>query len=388
MGDCLVHWPTLEQHLLDVAEVLEILRRRQLYAKGSKCEFGRQELGFLGHRLSKEGVSVDPRKVQSIVEWATPTSCSEVRRFTGLANYYRRFVEGYSEVAAPLTALGSPSTRFAWTPAAQASFDALKLALSSAPVLRTFDPARRAVLTMDGSNVAVAAILAQPDDEGHQHPVAYGSRKLTAAEQNYPAQVFELLAGGSRAARVPSLSAGRRGTSAGWLLDRLRPSDGQPEDHVAQEKQASEQDVRSLARRDGGLPLRRDAPAGLAKSDGPAVAPRLRRRCRPCYADGRRRSGKPAGALLAAGPRHPSASAARHCPRQVGGQPARGGGDVRLPEGCTPSHTAQGGALSPPCTNMFIALTVAELSLLARLLPCCHRSPPTTSSSRRRSSRP
>ena len=194
MDDCLVHSPTLEQHLLDVGEVLEIFRRRQLYAKSSKCEFGRQELGFLGHRLSKAGVSVDPRKVQSIVEWATPTSCSEVRRFTGLANYYRRFVEGYAELAAPLTALGSPTARFLWTADAQASFDALKLALSSAPVLRTFDPARRAVLTTDASNIAVAAILTQPDNEGLQHPVAYESRKLTAAERNYPAHVLELLA--------------------------------------------------------------------------------------------------------------------------------------------------------------------------------------------------
>ena len=87
IDDCLVHSPTLEQHLLDVEEVLEIFRRRQLYAKSSKW-FGRQELGFLGHRLSEDGVSVDPRKVQSVVEWATPTSCTEVRRFTGLANYY------------------------------------------------------------------------------------------------------------------------------------------------------------------------------------------------------------------------------------------------------------------------------------------------------------
>ena len=140
MDDCLVHSPTLEQHLLDVAEVLEIFRRRQLYAKSSKCEFGRQELGFLGHRLSKAGVSVDPRKVQSIVEWATPTSCCEVRRFTGLANYYRRFAEGYAELAAPLTALGSPTARFA---AAEESFDALKQALPSAPVLRTYDEGRK-----------------------------------------------------------------------------------------------------------------------------------------------------------------------------------------------------------------------------------------------------
>ena len=109
-------------------------------------------------------------------------------------NYYRRFVEGYAEVAAPLTALASPTAKFVWSPAAQASFDALKRALSTAPVLRTFDPQRRAVLTTDASGMAVAAILTQPDDDGHQHPVAYESRKLTVVERNYPAHVLELLA--------------------------------------------------------------------------------------------------------------------------------------------------------------------------------------------------
>ena len=84
MDDCLVHSPTLEQHLLDLAELLEISRR--LCPKSSECEFGRQGLGTLGRRLSAAGVS--------IFEWATPTSCREVRRFAGLATYYRRFVEG------------------------------------------------------------------------------------------------------------------------------------------------------------------------------------------------------------------------------------------------------------------------------------------------------
>jgi hypothetical protein len=171
IDDCLVHSQTLEQHLLDVEEVLEIFCRRQLYAKSSKCKFGWQALGFLGHSLSKDGVSVDPSKVQSIVGWATPTLCSEALHFTGLANNYQSFVKGYAELAALLTALGSPTAQFAWTPATQTSFDALKLALSSAPVLCTFDQTRRAVLTTDASNIAVAAILTQPADEGHQHPV-------------------------------------------------------------------------------------------------------------------------------------------------------------------------------------------------------------------------
>ena len=103
-------------------------------------------------------------------------------------------MEGYSELAAPLTILGSPTARLMWTKGAQASFDALKLALSSAPVLHTFDPARRAVLTTNASNISVAAILTQPDDEGRQHSVVYESRKLTAAERNSSAHVLELLA--------------------------------------------------------------------------------------------------------------------------------------------------------------------------------------------------
>jgi hypothetical protein len=117
-------------------------------------------------------VLVDQCKVQSIVEWATLTSCTEVRRFTGLANYYRRLVVGYAELAVPLTALGSPTARFAWTPEAQASFDSLKLALSTPPVLSTFDPHRQEVLTTDASGVTIAMILTQPDDDGQQHPVA------------------------------------------------------------------------------------------------------------------------------------------------------------------------------------------------------------------------
>ena len=136
--------------------------------------------------------------MQSVVEWATPTSSTEVRRFTGLANYrdYHRIVEGYAEMAAPLTALGSPMARFAWSADAQANFDGLKFSLSSPPVLCNFDPARHTVLMMDASNVAVAAraILTQPEKEGRQRPLAYESRKLSVAERNYQAHHLELLA--------------------------------------------------------------------------------------------------------------------------------------------------------------------------------------------------
>ena len=95
-------------------------------------------------------------------------------------------------MAAPLTALGSPMARFAWSADAQANFDGLKFSLSSPPVLRNFDP----VLMMDANNVAVAAraILTQPEKEGRQRPLAYESRKLSVAERNYQAHHLELLA--------------------------------------------------------------------------------------------------------------------------------------------------------------------------------------------------
>ena len=365
MDDCLVHSPTLEQHLLDVAEVLEIFRKHQLYAKSSKCEFGRQELGFLGHRLSRAGVSVDPRKVQSIVEWATPTSCTEVRRFTGLANYYRRFVEGYAEIAAPLTAMGSPTARFVWSSEAQASFDALKQALSSAPVLRTFDPSRRAVLTTDASSVAVAAILTQPDDEGRQHPVAYESRKLTAAERNYPAHVLELLAvvHALRVFKHYLLGNGAPRPEGCWSDFDLR-TDNQAITWLKTNRHLNKMYVRWLdeiedfrfdvthlpGSRNPADPLTR---RGFADGPGPAAStgdPDPESQQELFSRLGRDASCSAVLATIRAGwAAHRRAAAASFA-------------DVQ--EGDTiPSARPRGGAVSPPCTSMFVALAGSELDL-------------------------
>ena len=160
---------TREEHLVHVRMVLETLRHHKLYAKASKCQFGRSSVGFLGHVISERGVAVDPRKVAAIAEWATPLSCTDVRRFVGLANYYRKFVSRFSALAAPLTALCSPRSRFTWGPAEQQSFDSLKAALTSAPVLRVWDPARPTRLLTDTSELAVLAILEQSDDAGAFH---------------------------------------------------------------------------------------------------------------------------------------------------------------------------------------------------------------------------
>ena len=194
MDDILIFSRSREEHRRHVRMVLATLRHHKLYAKASKCEFGRSSVGFLGHIISESGVAVDPRKIAAIREWARPVTCTDVRRFVGLANYYRKFVKGFANLAAPLTSLCSPKATFRWTAVEQRSFEQLQAALISAPVLRVWDPARSTRLITDASELAVSAILEQPDDADAWHPVAYESRKLTAPERAYPPHLLELLA--------------------------------------------------------------------------------------------------------------------------------------------------------------------------------------------------
>ena len=106
-----------------------------MYAKLSKCQFWLDRVAFLGHVISVEGVSVDPQKIEAVVNWKPPKNVSEVRSFLGLAGYYRKFVEGFSKIAAPLTKLTRKDVKYDWVDACQQSFDELKSRLTSAPVL-------------------------------------------------------------------------------------------------------------------------------------------------------------------------------------------------------------------------------------------------------------
>ncbi|KAL5580991.1 hypothetical protein UlMin_013433 [Ulmus minor] len=98
---------------LPLGDVL-LLRDHKLYAKFSKCDFWLSKVHFLGHVVSKDGVSVDPAKVEAVSKWAAPTSVTEIRSFLGLAGYYRRFVEVFSKIAAPLTVLTWKGKKYEW----------------------------------------------------------------------------------------------------------------------------------------------------------------------------------------------------------------------------------------------------------------------------------
>ena len=115
--------------------MLKTLEEHKLSVKFKKCEFWLEKVDFLGHMVSQEGISVDPTKIEAIVNWLRPTNVSEVRSFLGMAGYYRRFVEGFSKLAMPITKLLKKSNEFEWTEECENSFRELKKRLVIAPVL-------------------------------------------------------------------------------------------------------------------------------------------------------------------------------------------------------------------------------------------------------------
>ncbi|CAL2250755.1 unnamed protein product [Prunus armeniaca] len=189
IDDILVYSKTLEGHKKHLRLVLRTLRRKQLYAKFSKCQFWLDRVVFLGHVISTEGIYVDPQKVEAIVNWVQPTSVTEVRSFLGLAGYYRRFVEGFSSIAAPLTRLTRKDVAFEWTEECEQSFQELKKRLTTAPVLALPDNSGGFVIYSDASLQGLGCVLMQ-----HDRVIAYASRQLKKHERNYPVHDLELAA--------------------------------------------------------------------------------------------------------------------------------------------------------------------------------------------------
>jgi hypothetical protein len=115
IDDILVYSKTVEEHAKHLRLVLQKLREHKLYAKLSKCEFWLKEVTFLGHVVSNGGISVDPSKVKDVLSWKPPTDVGEIRSFLGLDGYYRRFIEGFSKLAKPMTALLEKNAKFVWS---------------------------------------------------------------------------------------------------------------------------------------------------------------------------------------------------------------------------------------------------------------------------------
>ncbi len=182
-----------EQHAKDVAAVFERLSRTTFKTAPNKCEFFKKEIEFLGFLIGTDGIKIDPKKTTSIVEWPVPKTVKEVQAFLGLANYNRKFVKDYSKIAIPLTNLTKKDEQFIWKPEHQQTFNKLKDACCQAPTLAMFDGTKPIQIETDASDRAIGACLTQ-EREGKRHPIAYFSRKMTPAEQNYEIYDKELLA--------------------------------------------------------------------------------------------------------------------------------------------------------------------------------------------------
>ena len=187
MDVILIYSPSEEEHEDHLRVVLQLLRDHQLYAKFSKCEFWLTKVRFLGHVVSASCMSVDPEKVEAVMSWERPKSDFEKRSFLGLLGYYRRFIEDFSRLAAPMTRMTRKEVKFKWNDLCQKAFQELKRRLTSAPILIVPERGQRYTMYCDASKAGLGCILMQSG-----RAVAYGSRQLKNHEQNYPTHDMEL----------------------------------------------------------------------------------------------------------------------------------------------------------------------------------------------------
>ena len=158
IDDILICSKSEEEHVVHLKIVLQVLKEKKLFAKLSKCEFWLNKASFLGHVISCSCISVDPSKVDAVSQWETPKSVTEIRSFLGLAGYYRRFLEGFSKLALPLTQLTCKGKAFVWDVHCENSFNELKKRLTTAPVLILPKPDEPFVVYCDASCNALVII--------------------------------------------------------------------------------------------------------------------------------------------------------------------------------------------------------------------------------------
>jgi hypothetical protein len=161
IDDILVYFKTKEEHAEPLCIVLGHLREHQLYAKFSKCEFWLDEILFLGHVLSAEGVAVDPGKVRDILGWKPPTTIHQVHSFLGMAGYYRHFILDFSKISKPITELLKNNVKFVWSPECKKAFPTLKKLLTTAPVLAQLDIEKPFDVYCDASGTGIGCVLMQ-----------------------------------------------------------------------------------------------------------------------------------------------------------------------------------------------------------------------------------
>jgi hypothetical protein len=189
IDDILVYSKNEDEHTEHLHIVLQRQRDHHLYAKFSKYEFWLREINILGHTISQDGISVDPEKVQEVMDWKPPTTVRQIRSFLGLAGYYRRFILDFSRIAKPMTELLKKGVKFEWSQKCEDVFHALRQHLTTAPVLAQPDNTKSFDVYCDALGTGLGCVLMQDN-----RVIAYASRALRPHEQNYPTHDLELAA--------------------------------------------------------------------------------------------------------------------------------------------------------------------------------------------------
>ncbi|GJV27700.1 reverse transcriptase domain-containing protein [Tanacetum coccineum] len=187
IDDILIYSRNEEEHASHLRIILELLRKEKLYAKFSKCDFWIHIVQFLGHLIDNQGLHVDPAKIEAVKNWTSPTTPTEVRQFLGLAGYYRRFIEGFSKIAKPLTKLTQKNKSYIWGEEQESAFQLLKQKLCEAPILALPEGNDNFVVYCDASLQGLGAVLMQ-----REKVIAYASRQLKPHEENYTTHDLEL----------------------------------------------------------------------------------------------------------------------------------------------------------------------------------------------------
>ena len=194
LDDIIIFDKNVDSHFQTLTEVMKRLTQAGLKIKTSKCVFLKRSISFLGHRVDAEGIHTLDDKIKAIKNFPQPTTVENVRSFLGLCGYYRSFVKGFASIASPLNVLLKKDRPFSWGAVQEESFEKLKTALTTAPILVFPDYQRPFVLFTDASGLGLGAVLMQTDDQGKYRVIAFASRVLKGGEPNYSVTELEALA--------------------------------------------------------------------------------------------------------------------------------------------------------------------------------------------------
>ena len=194
LDDIVVYGPSYAALLKRLNELFTVLAKNGVKLNLKKCQFGQKEVHYLGHIISEEGCKPSPDNVRAVEAMKPPKNVKEVRRFLGMTGFYRKHVENYAKIAVPLTNLLKGKEHFRWTEECQQSFESLKVALTTAPVLAKAQITKQFELHTDASKDHIGAVLMQRDEAQNLRPIGYFSKKLKAVEQRYSTTDREALA--------------------------------------------------------------------------------------------------------------------------------------------------------------------------------------------------